>query len=328
MGSTNSTTPPYKVILIVISVVVSLHLLTAMAIVMIEPATPNREEKVMPVIEIQLATPVTDIENTKSIVEKAEVEPVKKVLEAAKQLKVANTPKAVATNQSLVAHSIKNIKPKADSKAKTQQVAQKEKTTQEQLDRKVDSADLNKNTNLQAEQKAAQQAERRANEQRSILATQAQQREAELAELETQKAAQAQRDAQAAINAQATKDAAEKAARAAEEAEAEAKAKKAASNMPVNFTANSASWASTPNFSFPSRAERGTRSGDSFTVILVLRVNKQGAIESVTVAKSSGNREIDRAAKEQVTRGKFKPFTKDGAARVGNVTLPIAYQVP
>lgn len=321
MGSTNSTTPPYKVILIVISVVVSLHLLTAMAIVMIEPATPNREEKVMPVIEIQLATPVTDIENTKSIVEKAEVEPVKKVLEAAQQPKVANKPKAVANSQSLVAKSIKNIKPKADSKAKTQQVARKERTTQKQLDRKVDSADLNKNTNLQAEQKAAQQAEQRANEQRSILATQAQQREAEL---ETQKVAQAQRDAQAAINAQATKDAAEKAARAAEEAEA----KKAASNMPVNFTANSASWASTPNFSFPSRAERGTRSGDSFTVILVLRVNKQGAIESVTVAKSSGNREIDRAAKEQVTRGKFKPFTKDGAARVGNVTLPIAYQVP
>ena len=326
MGSTNSTTPPYKVILIVISVVVSLHLLTAMAIVMIEPTTPNREEKVMPVIEIQLATPVTDIENTKSIVEKAEVKPVKKVLEAAQQPKVANKPKAVATNQSLVAKSIKNIKPKADSKAKTQQVARKEKTTQKQLDRKVDSADLNKNTNLQAEQKAAQQAERRANEQRSILAIQAQQREAELAELETQKVAQAQRDAQAAINAQATKDAAEKAARAAEEAEAEAK--KATSNMPVNFTANSASWASTPIFSFPSRAERGTRSGDSFTVILVLRVNKQGAIESVTVAKSSGNREIDRAAKEQVTRGKFKPFTKDGAARVGNVTLPIAYQVP
>lgn len=323
MGSTNSTTPPYKVMLTVISVVVSLHLLTAMAIVMIEPATLNLEEKVMPVIEIQLATPVTDIENTKSIVEKVEVEPVKKILEAAKQPKVANKPKAVATNQSLVAKSIKNIKPKADSKAKTQQAARKEKTTQKQLDRKVDSADLNKNTNLQAEQKAAQQAEQRANEQRSILATQAQQREAEL---ETQKAAQAQRDAQAAINAQATKDAAEKAARADEEAEA--KAKKAASNMPVNFTANSASWASTPNFSFPSRAERGTRSGDSFTVILVLRVNKQGAIESVTVAKSSGNREIDRAAKEQVTRGKFKPFTKDGAARVGNVTLPIAYQVP
>ena len=323
MGSTNSTTPPYKVMLIVISVVVSLHLLTAMAIVMIEPATPNREEKVMPVIEIQLATPVTNIENTKSIVEKAKVEPVKKVLEAAQQPKVANKPKAVANSQSLVANSIKNIKPKADSKAKTQQVARKERTTQKQLDRKVDSADLNKNTNLQAEQKAAQQAEQRANEQRSILATQAQQREAEL---ETQKAAQAQRDAQAAINAQATKDAAEKAARAAEEAEA--KAKKAASNMPVNFTANSASWASTPNFSFPSRAERGTRSGDSFTVILVLRVNKQGAIESVTVAKSSGNREIDRAAKEQVTRGKFKPFTKDGAARVGDVTLPIAYQVP
>lgn len=326
MGSTNSTTPPYKVILIVISVVVSLHLLTAMAIVMIEPATPNREEKVMPVIEIQLATPVSDIENTKSIVEKAEVEPVKKVLEAAQQPKVANKPKAVANSQSLVANSIKNIKPKADSKAKTQQVARKERTTQKQLDRKVDSVDLNKNTNSQAEQKAAQQAEQRANEQRSILATQAKQREAELAELETQKVAQAQRDAQAAINAQATKDAAEKAARAAEEAEA--KAKKVASNMPVNFTANSASWASTPNFSFPNRAERGTRSGDSFTVILVLRVNKQGAIESVTVAKSSGNREIDRAAKEQVTRGKFKPFTKDGAARVGNVTLPIAYQVP
>ena len=96
----------------------------------------------------------------------------------------------------------------------------------------------------------------------------------------------------------------------------------------MSFTAGNASWASTPNFSFPSRAEKSASSGDTFTVGLLFRVNKQGGIESVNVSRSSGNTFIDKAAMQQARQGKFKPFTKDGVPRVGNVTLSVSYKMP
>lgn len=167
----------------------------------------------------------------------------------------------------------------------------------------------------------------------------------------------AQRDRQAAADAQAIKNAAEKAARekaaqqaqaardaeAAAKAQADAKAKadakaqakadaakaEAASNTPMNFNASSANWRSPPNFSFPDRASRGASSGDTFNVVLVLRVNKQGGIDSVRLAQSSGNALLDREAQRQVRSGKFTPFTNDaGVPVVGNVTLPVSYAVP
>ena len=99
------------------------------------------------------------------------------------------------------------------------------------------------------------------------------------------------------------------------------------SDEPASFTANNASWASRPNFSFPDNA-RGVMSGDTFTVVLLFRVNKQGVIENVSLSKSSGNSVIDKAALKQARGGKFKPFTKDGVPRVGNVVFPIDYYVP
>lgn len=99
-------------------------------------------------------------------------------------------------------------------------------------------------------------------------------------------------------------------------------------NKPVNFNESDASWAVAPRLSFPSRAERGTSSGDTFTVLLTLSVNKQGGIDSVSLAQSSGNTALDKEALRQVKTGRFVPFTKDGAAVAGSVTLPIAYKVP
>ena len=168
-----------------------------------------------------------------------------------------------------------------------------------------------------------------ADEQRRIIAAQAE-KAAQQAERQAQ--AKAARDAQAQADANAAREAAQKAAQAKAEREAEAaaraKAEAAASNEPVNFTASAANWASAPNFSFPDRAARRARSGDTLNVVLVLRVNKQGGIDSVRVAQSSGNPLLDKEAQRQVRSGKFKPFTKNGAPVVGNVTLPIAYAVP
>ncbi|MGO1756491.1 MAG: energy transducer TonB, partial [Psychrobacter sp.] len=115
----------------------------------------------------------------------------------------------------------------------------------------------------------------------------------------------------------------------AEAARAEAaRAAAAASNTPVSFTASNANWASRPRFEFPSRAARSARSGDTFRVVLRMRVNKQGGIDSVSVATSSGNAVVDREAQRQARSGRFKPFTKNGVPVVGNVTLPVSYEVP
>lgn len=144
----------------------------------------------------------------------------------------------------------------------------------------------------------------------------------QLADAKAAREAQAEADAKKAAEAKTAKAAAEAAARAKGQAAA------AASNTPVNFTATNANWASRPNFSFPTSAARRARSGDKLTVVLVLRVNKQGGIDNVRVAQSSGNRLLDQAAQKQADSGKFKPFTEAGVPVVGNVTLPIEYVVP
>ena len=145
----------------------------------------------------------------------------------------------------------------------------------------------------------------------------------QLADAKAAREAQAEADAKKAAEAKAAKAAAEAAARAKAQAAAAA-----ASNTPVNFTATNANWASRPNFSFPTSAARRARSGDKLTVVLVLRVNKQGGIDNVRVAQSSSNRLLDQAAQKQADSGKFKPFTEAGVPVVGNVTLPIEYVVP
>ena len=175
-----------------------------------------------------------------------------------------------------------------------------------------------------------------ADEQRKIIAAQAE-KAAQDAHARAVADAKAAREAQAAADAKTAKEAAQKAAqaKAAIQAEAAARAKAdadakaaAASNEPVNFTASNANWASAPNFSFPERAAKRARSGDTLNVVLVLRVNKQGGIDSVRIAQSSGNSLVDKEAQRQVRSGKFKPFSKNGVPVVGNVTLPIAYAVP
>lgn len=101
----------------------------------------------------------------------------------------------------------------------------------------------------------------------------------------------------------------------------------ATDNEPVSFDESDASWAIPPKLSFPDRAKRGTKPGDTLTVLLTLRVNKQGGIDNVTLAQSSGNSALDREAQRQIKTGKFKPFMRDGVPVVGNVTLPIGYEV-
>ena len=83
-----------------------------------------------------------------------------------------------------------------------------------------------------------------------------------------------------------------------------------------------------PTFNFPERAARRARSGETYTVQLRLQVNRQGSIDSVSIASSSGNAAIDQAAIRQAKQGRFHPFKQNDVAVVGMVTLPITYVAP
>ena len=322
MSSTDLEAPPLRLMLIAIILVVGLHLLTAIALVIIKAPTLKDEPiKETPPLEIQMVTlPTEPIENVVTEVEevpqsKAESIPTSKP-EPKPEPKTQQKMKAVTPVDPVVREEepiVQKEKPVQTPPIKEPPVKKKIEDKPPVIDKSV--ADEQRRIIAAQAEKAAQQAERQAQ-----------------AKALQEAQAQAARDAQAQADANAAKEAAQKAAQAKAEREAEAaaraKAEAAASNEPVNFTASAANWASAPNFSFPDRAARRARSGDTLNVVLVLRVNKQGGIDSIRVAQSSGNPLLDKEAQRQVRSGKFKPFTKNGAPVVGNVTLPIAYAVP
>ena len=322
MSSTDLEAPPLRLILIAIILVVGLHLLTAIALVIIKaPMLKDEPIKETPPLEIQMVTlPTEPIENVVTEVEevpqsKAESIPTPKP-EPKPEPKTQQKMKAVTPVDPVVREEepiVQKEKPVQTPPIKEPPVKKKIEDKPPVIDKSV--ADEQRRIIAAQAEKAAQQAERQAQ-----------------AKALQEAQAQAARDAQAQADANAAREAAQKAAQAKAEREAEAaaraKAEAAASNEPVNFTASAANWASAPNFSFPDRAARRARSGDTLNVVLVLRVNKQGGIDSIRVAQSSGNPLLDKEAQRQVRSGKFKPFTKNGAPVVGNVTLPITYAVP
>ena len=319
MSSTDLDAPPLKSLLLAIVAVLGLHVLAAIALVAIKtPELKPELKKEMSPLEIKFVslpekTVSTEVEK-QTVTAKKEVqpevqvqpapqpepkpkEPVKQPTETPvkpKELVVKNT-------EPKVTPVIASEKPRPDT---SQKVAPKEPLPKPKVD----------NSAAEAQRKAAAQAES--------------ERQARKAEQEAQARAEQEAKRVADAKAAAQAKAAAEAAAAQARAEAEAAAALAQSNEPVSFTASSANWASAPNFSFPERAARRARSGDTLNVVLVLRVNKQGGIDNVRVAQSSGNPLVDKEARRQVRSGKFKPFTKNGVPVVGDVTLPISYAVP
>lgn len=322
MSSTDLEAPPLRLILIAIILVVGLHLLTAIALVIIKaPMLKDEPIKETPPLEIQMVTlPTKPIENVVTEVEEVPQSKAESI----------PTPKPEPKPEPKTQQKMKAVTPVDPVVREEEPIVQKEKPVQTPPIKELP-------VKKKIEDKPPVIDKSVADEQRRIIAAQAE-KTAQQAERQAQAKAlqeaqaQAARDAQAQADANAAREAAQKAAQAKAEREAEAaaraKAEAAASNEPVNFTASAANWASAPNFSFPDRAARRARSGDTLNVVLVLRVNKQGGIDSIRVAQSSGNPLLDKEAQRQVRSGKFKPFTKNGAPVVGNVTLPIAYAVP
>ena len=334
MSSMDLDAPPLRSILMAIFIVVGLHVLTAVALVAIKPAAPKVElVKETPPIEIEMISLAATLPVESEAVE---VE----LQEAAPKPQPISKPKPKPEQKSKE-QKLQEKKPDTAARVKQEKTAavNKEKPLQKKTQQENKLQEKKQHPNIDKaiadQQRANEQRanEQRANEQRSIVAAQAE-KAAQEAYAQTVQDAKRLADAKNARDAQADAKAAKEAAElsASKEAEAAARAKAkaaaAANDTPVNFTASNANWSSAPNFNFPDRAARRAHSGDTFNVVLVLRVNKQGGIDSVRIAQSSGNAILDKEAQRQVRSGKFKPFMKNGAAVVGNVTLPIAYTVP
>lgn len=337
MSSVDFGMPPSKLTFSAIGIVIVLHALTAIGLAIVETPVPFiPKPKVLPLLEIELiASSPIEIEEPK-IIEKIEIEPepnrkVEPLSQVQNKPKPAATPKPTKPNQktsvkkeSVVEKPKPVVKPIARDNTVNEQVITRSNQPQTRdIDKEQQQIETQRQKQILAAQAAAREQAQALARQQALAAQQAQAMAQQKVESERLAAAARAKAAQDAA-AQQAKDAAAQ-TQADKVAEAAAQA---ASNKPVNFTANSASWASTPNFNFPSRAERGASSGDTFTVVLLMLVNKQGSIENVSISRSSGNREIDRAAKQQVKQGRFKPFMEGGIARVGNVTLPVSYKVP
>jgi len=304
MSSTDLDAPPRKSLLLAIVAVIGLHVLAAIALMAIKtPELKPEPQKEMAPLEIQFvslpAKTVSSEVEKQTVTAKEEVQPEVQIEPAPQPKPKPKEPikKPIKTPVKPKEPVVKNTEPKVTPVIATeeprsdtsQKVPPKEPLPKIEVD----------NSAAEAQRKAAAQAES--------------ERQARKAEQEAKRAAQAKAAAEATAQARA---------------EAQAAAALAQSNEPVSFTASSANWASAPNFSFPERAARRARSGDTLNVVLVLRVNKQGGIDNVRVAQSSGNPLLDKEARRQVRSGKFKPFTKNGVPVVGDVTLPISYAVP
>ncbi|WP_201555968.1 energy transducer TonB [Psychrobacter sp. 72-O-c] len=339
MGSTNFNAPPFKLTLTAIGAVVALHVLAAMALTMVSTPEPVvKPIKTTLPIEIQLVTLPAEIEKTE--IKAEEMAPTKALKPQTKPAAVPESKPREKPQTSKTAQPEVKPKPPVTAPEKPAPTEPATKTIKTKNKTQPDTPKASNNEPFRHEIKRQQSMSTiQADDvidtnERKMLAAQAE-KAAQQAHIKAMRDAQAAEDAKAARAAQAVENATQKVkadteSKAAKEAEAAARTKvaAAANNTPVNFNASNANWTAKPNFSFPDRAKRSARSGDTFNVVLLLRVNKQGGIDSVRLAQSSGNAALDREAQRQVRSGRFQPFMKNGVPVVGNVTLPIDYVVP
>lgn len=77
---------------------------------------------------------------------------------------------------------------------------------------------------------------------------------------------------------------------------------------------------------YPRQAER---SGATGTVLLRVLVDEQGWPKEVAIETSSGHRELDRAAREQVlSKWRFHPATRQGRPIAAYALVPIGFNLP
>ena len=100
----------------------------------------------------------------------------------------------------------------------------------------------------------------------------------------------------------------------------------------VDFLEEQAIWLDQkkPETDLPSAIWREvtSQSGDIFTVLLELHVDKSGYITDVQLLESSGNKIVDIAAMTQVRAGQLKPFQQNERPVNGIVPMSLIYERP
>ena len=77
----------------------------------------------------------------------------------------------------------------------------------------------------------------------------------------------------------------------------------------------------------PNYPIQAMRQGHQGMVILDITINAAGEVTNVTVEKSSGYRELDRAAEEAARKWKFNPGVHNGKAAGGVVRVPVNFSL-
>lgn len=67
------------------------------------------------------------------------------------------------------------------------------------------------------------------------------------------------------------------------------------------------------------------RAGIEGQVTLTVDVSADGAVTSVAIAKTSGNRDLDRAAMEAARKWRFNPAQENGVGMAGRVSVPVTF---
>lgn len=331
MNPTTSHSSPYKLILIVIGLVVSLHVLTAMALVMIKPQPVFEPEEVTP-IEIELVTP-TNIKEAAVVKEQAE--PMTKPAAApktqvAKESKPVDKPKPVVKKQT-VNDDKKAVEPKnkivEDKPKVTPQPIKKQPAqvvnipTQQELAAQKLREQRQRELAAQAEAEAAIQAEnlrkqhqaQRAEQDKANAAKEAQKIAAER-QAQADAQAKAEQQAKAAAEALAAKQAAKRALEQAVQQQAvKEAAAQAASNEPADYgNIGQSSWLREPIFTSIQNKDYGFR-GVEASIRVSMMVDSGGNISNIKISKSSGKNAFDRDFVKALSRAKLNPATRGNA---------------
>lgn len=76
----------------------------------------------------------------------------------------------------------------------------------------------------------------------------------------------------------------------------------------------------------PTYPARALRNGEQGTVMVSAEISENGIPLAVEVARSSGSRQLDRAAVDAVRRWRFRPAMADGRPAAGRVQVPISFK--
>ncbi|MBK8286355.1 MAG: energy transducer TonB [Ahniella sp.] len=85
-----------------------------------------------------------------------------------------------------------------------------------------------------------------------------------------------------------------------------------------------AAYGGPPKVDYPTALIRKRLEGD---VLLRVDLDAQGLVLGVSVARSSGHRQLDQSARDQVRRWRFRPAEENGSPIASSVLVPVSFRI-